>query len=241
MCEVGGRRDHSRGLRIVGFALLLLEEIDGLACGPRERGYVLEPSLMLVVLPPDDVPLTRPGGSGESGLRHARFVPRLPDQLALRLHTADNDMPLTTCQEHMSQLPLRTGVLPVQCSFDMPRPSAADLIERLRDVYEQREGVKLADEKLAGRLPISLSTFNRWKKGNTASFDRIVECLDIAGWLSTPEDDRVLVAPPGDRLEALLVGQTEMAETLEEILARLPVPVEASPAQRRDAPKRRAK
>lgn len=73
-------------------------------------------------------------------------------------------------------------------------PNAADLIECLRVIYERREGegVKLSDENLAARLPITLSTFNRWKKGNTRQFEQIMTMLAEAGWL---KDDLAQAAP----------------------------------------------
>lgn len=61
--------------------------------------------------------------------------------------------------------------------------TARALIERLREVYETEAGERLSDEKLAGRLPITLSTFNRWKKGDTRAFRNTVAMLEKAGWL----------------------------------------------------------
>jgi hypothetical protein len=104
----------------------------------------------------------------------------------------------------------------------MPRPSAADLIERLRDVYSDRDGTRASDEKLAGQLPITLSTLNRWKKGDTRAFDNIVLMLDEAGWLS-PE------APAGTARNpqaALLAGVGALLRNQAEAMLALGVPEE---------------
>lgn len=102
-------------------------------------------------------------------------------------------------------------------------PTPAQLIERLRAVYEAETGERLSDEKLAGRLPISLSTFNRWKKGDTRAFREIVAMLDTAGWLSIDEDVRALAARPRDRLGVLeaRVAELPTAEDLGQAVATL--------------------
>lgn len=58
------------------------------------------------------------------------------------------------------------------------QPSAADLLEALREPGESYES-------LAARLPISLSTVNRWKKRSPRDWDTIMLLLDRAGWLSS--------------------------------------------------------
>lgn len=106
----------------------------------------------------------------------------------------------------------------------MSSPSAAALIERLRDVYEQQEGVKLADEKLSGRLPISLSTFNRWKKKDTRSYTDLMSMLATAGWLNlNGEGASGPVAKP-DPQAALLVGVAAVLQNQAEALRVLGVP-----------------
>lgn len=69
----------------------------------------------------------------------------------------------------------------------MSRPTAAQLIERLRTVHEAKVGRPLSDEELAGRLPITLSTFNRWKKADTKAFQSTLTMLEEAGWLADSE------------------------------------------------------
>lgn len=56
-------------------------------------------------------------------------------------------------------------------------PTAAELLEELREPGESYEA-------LAARLPISLSTVNRWKKSSPRDWDTILTLLDRAGWLS---------------------------------------------------------
>lgn len=117
----------------------------------------------------------------------------------------------------------------------MPRPTAADLITRLREVHEEQAGMSLSDEKLAGRLPITLSTLNRWKKGDTRQFAEIVAMLDEAGWLTASteaggvaRDDQEPSRSPLEELQVgisrLLLGQAEALARLDqvrdEVLAR---------------------
>lgn len=126
--------------------------------------------------------------------------------------------------------------------FDMSRPTAAQLLARLRAIYEQREGRSLSDEKLAGKLPISLSAFNRWKKGDTQQFNNIVEMLEIAGWLNTAGDLPSAETDPdlplgSEDAAALLLGQAEGLVLLREIHAALAnAPAEQTPA----APQKKA-
>lgn len=103
----------------------------------------------------------------------------------------------------------------------MSRPTAAQLLARLREVYAERDGKPLSEEKLAGRLPITLSTFNRWKKRDTKAFSDIVQMLDDAGWLNDAATD--LAAETGrpanseDVAASLLLGQAEGLEILRRI------------------------
>lgn len=63
-------------------------------------------------------------------------------------------------------------------------PSAADLLEALRAPGESYES-------LAARLPVSLSTVNRWKKRSPRDWDTILALLSRAGWLN---QDRLAAA-----------------------------------------------
>lgn len=112
----------------------------------------------------------------------------------------------------------------------MPRPTAAQLLERLRAIYESREGEALSDERLAARLPISLSTLNRWKKGDTRQFREIVQALDEAGWLSIGEDAPAKEATPPDPLERIGAALVVLARNQALALDALDVP-EADRAQ----------
>lgn len=107
----------------------------------------------------------------------------------------------------------------------MSRPTAAQLLDRLREIHQELTGEPLSDETLAGQLPITLSTFNRWKKKDTKMFRAIVKMLDEAGWLveeeptRRPSGEAVAIKPALaevrfailslERLEALLREQTE--------------------------------
>ena len=107
----------------------------------------------------------------------------------------------------------------------MAAPTAADLLERLRTIYEEREGTRLSDEKLAGRLPITLSTFNRWKRGDTRSFRDVVTLLDQAGWLNMGEAEPAISSPASqgvDHLEEIAAALKDLTESQAEILRRLP-------------------
>jgi hypothetical protein len=116
--------------------------------------------------------------------------------------------------------------LAVHSPNDMSRPTAAELITRLREIYAAKlpAGEKLSDETLVAKLPITMSTFHRWKKEDTKTFRAIVTMLDDAGWLTSGEathrpSDETETAQPGtlaevrfaisalERLEALLRAQ----------------------------------
>lgn len=99
-------------------------------------------------------------------------------------------------------MPLQERPEPFTILNDMPNVRAPDLLERLREVYRDDDGKTLSDEKLAGRLPISLSTFNRWKKGDTKAFRDTVAMLETAGWISIDGEAPAQVSSP-DRLEEL--------------------------------------
>lgn len=86
------------------------------------------------------------------------------------------------------RIAIADGVRTVAVWFDMPKPTALQLIERLREIYSAEAEERLSNEKLMARLPISLSTYARWKKKDTSSFDNIIEMLDRAGWLNTGAD-----------------------------------------------------
>lgn len=116
---------------------------------------------------------------------------------------------------------IATSAAEFQAAFDMSRlPTANELLERLRAIYEEQAGESLSDEKLAGRLPISLSTFNRWKKGDTKQFRDIVKMLGEAGWLKSDdartkrpltEDERARARRAHAELEGLLQSFQEGA------------------------------
>lgn len=88
-------------------------------------------------------------------------------------------------------------------------------------------------------------TMNRWRRGREPEgFPVIIALLDMAGMLNTAGGQRsndAMAAHPTDPLERLAAGQEEIALTLKDVLARLPEPAEVPVAQRRAAPKRRAK
>jgi len=67
------------------------------------------------------------------------------------------------------------------------RPTTKDLLEALRNPGESYEA-------LAARLPISMSTVNRWKKESPAEWDLYIELLDRAGWLNQDRVEGGLVA-----------------------------------------------
>lgn len=132
----------------------------------------------------------------------------------------------------------------------MSGPTAAEVIEQLRVVYEEQTGERLSDEKLAAKLPIGLSTFNRWKKSDTRAFRDVVDMLALAGWLNTPEDARALartIHDPREELAAALLvlqeGQRVMLESLQvgqdEILAEVRVLRGAAESTPPVAPRRR--
>lgn len=64
----------------------------------------------------------------------------------------------------------------------MSLPTAKQLIEQLRTALSEN-GQRLTDEQLAARLPITLSTFNRWKKADTDRYTAVIEMVAMAGWL----------------------------------------------------------
>jgi len=87
----------------------------------------------------------------------------------------------------------------------MPQPSAAVLLEALRDPGESYES-------LAARLPISLSTVNRWKKRSPRDWDTILGLLSLAGWLDTDAIRRARAqaeAEAAAQMEALARRQVE--------------------------------
>lgn len=103
--------------------------------------------------------------------------------------------------------------------------SAADVLERLREDGESYES-------LASRLPISLSTVNRWKKESPRDWDTIIQLLDAAGLISLEggsavqdmKQRRVRWAEVDGRLEELagvgetvLSGQQEALRTQQEM------------------------
>jgi len=71
-------------------------------------------------------------------------------------------------------------------------PTAAELLEELRRPGESYES-------LAARLPISLSTVNRWKRQSPRDWDTTLTLLDQAGWLTPP---RHLAAARAEAVEA---------------------------------------
>jgi hypothetical protein len=87
------------------------------------------------------------------------------------------------------------------------RPTAAALIEKLREPGE-------AYEKLAARLPISLSTVYRWKKGDADDFKRIAGMLEDAGWLDEAAIRRDLLAAAGDAAEESRPGAERATERI---------------------------
>jgi hypothetical protein len=124
--------------------------------------------------------------------------------------------------------------------FDISPPTAARLIERLREVYADKDGSKLSDEKLAGKLPITLSTFNRWKKSDTKAFRDMITMLDAAGWLQ-PDAAEVAMDPaaPHDPLEALVREVAEIARMQALIAEHLGVaPADSAPREAAPSPQR---
>lgn len=120
-------------------------------------------------------------------------------------------------------------------------PTAAALIERLRDLYEAQLGEKLSDERLAAQLKFGLSTLHRWKKEDTEQFALIVKMLDEAGWLNTTADGRVIEEsaprPLPMVLEELALGQ---AALLKHFGLQIPdVQPAESPAPPKDSKNRR--
>lgn len=88
-------------------------------------------------------------------------------------------------------------------------PTTADLIEALRQPGE-------AYETLAARLPISLSTVNRWKKESPQDWDGLLEMLEMAGWLRLPGD-----AEPAPLSPAREKRRTRLLREAQAALARL--------------------
>lgn len=70
----------------------------------------------------------------------------------------------------------------------MSTPTAAQLVERLRDLHSRQAGRRLSDEDLAPLLPIGLRSLKRWKRSDTVSYTALVEMLDRAGWLAFPDE-----------------------------------------------------
>jgi transcriptional regulator with XRE-family HTH domain len=87
------------------------------------------------------------------------------------------------------------------------QPSTRDLIEALREPGESYED-------LAARLPISLSTLNRWKRAAPRDWYPILEMLDRAGWLKYN-------GAATARAEQPLLDDPEFAARLEELAALL--------------------
>lgn len=112
-------------------------------------------------------------------------------------------------------------------------PTVADLIERLRQVHEQRLGKSLSDEKLAGQLPFSLSTFNRWKNADPRYFQQTVELLNEAGWLAYNADGPGVEQSPRTPLEETL---TELALGQAALLHHFGIQIEVEPHGESGAP-----
>lgn len=93
-------------------------------------------------------------------------------------------------------------------------PTTADLIEALRKPGESYEA-------LAARLPISLSTVNRWKRESPQDWDGLLQMLEAAGWLNmaadVPQGDRL----PADPLERLAVAARDQGEVLGTVLEEI--------------------
>lgn len=107
----------------------------------------------------------------------------------------------------------------------MSKIRAADLIERLRHIYGA--GTHLPDPDLAAKLPISLSTVSRWKKGDTAQFDAIITMLDEAKLLSTDAGEPMTSAAEtqeADPQAMTLVGVAAILDNQAEALRVLGVP-----------------
>jgi hypothetical protein len=105
----------------------------------------------------------------------------------------------------------------------MSIPSAADLIEELR-CQTAEDSDRLTDEQLAGRLPITLSTLNRWKKEDPRHYTSLMKMLRQAGWLN---EDRVLAA--------VRAAERARAEETERRAASLAEREERAPRKRRSA------
>lgn len=93
-----------------------------------------------------------------------------------------------------------------------PTITPADLIERLRDVFQAR-----SDEDLAARLGIPLRSLSNYKNGQEMSFSRAVELLELAGWLTVDDD----VASPAAKIRQArraAAGLAAQAEALADIL-----------------------
>jgi hypothetical protein len=75
---------------------------------------------------------------------------------------------------------LRTRTVGCEASLRV-LPTTANLIEALRQ--PRADGRLESYEALANRLPISMSTVNRWKRDSPEEWDTFVGLLDEAGWL----------------------------------------------------------
>lgn len=102
------------------------------------------------------------------------------------------------------------------CRSDMAAVSAAALLELLRDRYSNEAGERLTDEDLAARLPITLSTLNRWKKADPQTFPAIVWMLREAG---------LIVDAP-----TLAEAAADVDETLQGFEAKREEPISQAPA-----------
>lgn len=111
--------------------------------------------------------------------------------------------------------------------------SAADLLEKLREPGETYES-------LAARLPISLSTVNRWKKQSPRDWDTCIALLERAGLLNL--EDAGPVALSQDHPESVaaryarllenqieaLTGQEEIRDELRELRKELGLRAQAA-------------
>ena len=95
-------------------------------------------------------------------------------------------------------------------------PTTADLIEALR-----REGESYED--LAARLPISLSTVNRWKKRSPDDWEALLQMLEMAGWLNVTRPAQTAGLRPLTQQERdqALADVTELAALLQRLLEAL--------------------
>lgn len=107
-----------------------------------------------------------------------------------------------------------------------PRPTPKELVERLEVVLGARTADELVRRLHERGVTVQLRSIVRWKAGESGpQWDKAVELLAIAGWLSTESDapaarsyeDPIEIVRVG--VARLLVGQAELLKEVKRVRA----------------------